>query len=50
LAKSVGHYAHPRLHAAPLRPPRSAVMVLLVSLLFLAVFAGIAAVAAEAVP
>jgi hypothetical protein len=50
LAKSVGHYAQPLLHAATLRPPQSAVMVVLVSIVFLAVFAGIALIAAEAVP
>jgi hypothetical protein len=43
-------YAHSPLHAAPLHPPRSAAMVLIVSLVFLAVFTGIAAIAAEAVP
>ena len=43
-------YAQPPLHAVPLRPPRSAAMVLLVSLVFLAVFAGIALVAAEVAP
>lgn len=47
---SAGLCAQPPLHAEPFRPTRSAVMILLVSLLFLAVFAGIALIAAEAVP
>jgi hypothetical protein len=38
------------MHAASLRSPQSAAMALLVSLVFLAVFAGIALVAAEAMP
>jgi hypothetical protein len=43
-------YAQPPLHAASLRLPRSAAMIILVSLVFLAVFTGIALVAAETSP